>query len=91
MWLDIADEEGMLIQYEPTRFGDIMNQWDINEMIKEYGRWMRDNWNHPCVFMWDASNETVCARVGQDRQGRSVSRFVRSCVGQQLESSGRSQ
>ena len=27
-------------------------------MIKEYSRWMRDNWNHPCVFMWDAANET---------------------------------
>ena len=28
-------------------------------MIREYGRWMRDNWNHPCVFMWDANDETV--------------------------------
>ena len=19
---------------------------------------MRDDWNHPCIFMWDSSNET---------------------------------
>ena len=58
MWLDIADEEGILVQYEPTLWG-YRQQWDLGEMIKEYGRWMRDNWNHPCVFMWDSSNETT--------------------------------
>ena len=29
MWLDIADKEGMLIQYEPTLWG-YHEQWNIN-------------------------------------------------------------
>ena len=58
MWLDIADEEGILIQYQPPIWG-YHKEWEINEMIAEYGRWMRDNWNHPSVFMWESNNETV--------------------------------
>jgi beta-galactosidase len=27
-------------------------------MIREYTEWMRDNWNHPAVVIWDANNET---------------------------------
>jgi hypothetical protein len=27
-------------------------------MIRQYGDWMRDNWNHPSVAFWDANNET---------------------------------
>ena len=27
-------------------------------MITEYTEWMRDNWNHPSVAIWDASNES---------------------------------
>jgi hypothetical protein len=27
-------------------------------MIRQYGDWMRDNWNHPSVAVWDANNET---------------------------------
>ncbi|MCF7730160.1 MAG: beta galactosidase jelly roll domain-containing protein [Akkermansiaceae bacterium] len=60
MWLDIADEEGMLIQYEPplwTYPGGTRPQWDPNEFIKEFGLWMSDNWNHPCLFMWDSNNK----------------------------------
>ena len=30
-------------------------------MIAEFSRWMRDNWNHPCIFMWDSNNETDIA------------------------------
>jgi hypothetical protein len=56
MWLDIADEEGILIQLEPRIWG-YRAEWDKQELIAEFGRWMRDNWNHPCVFMWDANNE----------------------------------
>jgi hypothetical protein len=27
-------------------------------MITEYKEWMRDNWNHPSVAIWDATNES---------------------------------
>ena len=27
-------------------------------MIRQYTDWMRDNWNHPSVAVWDANNET---------------------------------
>ena len=27
-------------------------------MIRQYKDWMRDNWNHPSVAVWDANNET---------------------------------
>jgi len=63
-WLDIADEAGLLIQNE--YFVWIGHDWykvydkrfDADEMIAEYGEWMRDNWNHPSVVIWDANNET---------------------------------
>jgi beta-galactosidase/beta-glucuronidase len=32
--------------------------FDTDEMIREYTEWMRDNWNHPSVVIWDANNET---------------------------------
>ena len=61
-WLDIADEAGLLIQNEYfvwTGHGD-ENQVDFDaaQMITEYKEWMRDNWNHPSVAIWDANNET---------------------------------
>ena len=58
MWLDIADEEGILVQCEPIVW-NAHKEWDTNLVTKEYGRWMRDNWNHPSLFMWDSNNETV--------------------------------
>ena len=27
-------------------------------MVRQYREWMRDNWNHPSVVIWDAQNET---------------------------------
>jgi beta-galactosidase len=32
--------------------------FNTDEMIEEYKEWMRDNWNHPSVAIWDANNET---------------------------------
>ena len=32
--------------------------YDSSEMIGEYTEWMRDNWNHPSVAIWDATNES---------------------------------
>ena len=65
-WLEIADESGLLIQNEyPVWVGapgwlgyDPTLQYDAKQMITEYSEWMRDNWNHPSVAIWDASNES---------------------------------
>ena len=71
-WLDIADEAGLLIQNE--YFVWTGNEWhgpenqvhfNAAEMIAEYSEWMRDNWNHPSVVIWDANNETWDPMFGE--------------------------
>ena len=71
-WLEIADEAGLLIQNE--YFVWTGNSWhgpenqvhfDIQQMIQEYKEWMRDNWNHPSVVIWDANNETGDPAFGE--------------------------
>ncbi|HVN80470.1 MAG TPA: glycoside hydrolase family 2 TIM barrel-domain containing protein, partial [Terriglobia bacterium] len=64
-WLDIADEAGLLIQNEffvwtgaPDWDPNYSRKWDPAEMVRQFGDWMRDNWNHPSVAIWDANNET---------------------------------
>ena len=65
-WLHIADEAGLLIQNEffiwtgaPSWYNQHKGrQWDAEELIRQYKEWMRDNWNHPSVAIWDANNET---------------------------------
>ncbi|HOQ45544.1 MAG TPA: glycoside hydrolase family 2 TIM barrel-domain containing protein [Bryobacteraceae bacterium] len=57
-WLDIADEAGLLIQNE-FFIWTYHDEWDTAEVVKQYAEWMRDNWNHPSVVIWDAQNETV--------------------------------
>lgn len=71
-WLDIADEAGLLIQNEyfawtGHNWNGAANQvhFDAGEMIREYGEWMRDNWNHPSVAIWDANNETWDPMFGE--------------------------
>jgi len=66
-WYRIADEEGMLIQDEfPIWYG---NQWPAqlksDELTKEYTEWMHERWNHPCVVLWDAQNESVTEETGK--------------------------
>lgn len=61
-WLEIADEAGLLIQNEFfvwTGREGYHKEWDTEEMIRQYSQWVRDNWNHPSVVIWDASNETI--------------------------------
>ena len=66
-WYRIADEEGLLIQDEFP----IWNAWhksglyDVDELTREYTEWMQDRWNHPCVVLWDACNETILAETGK--------------------------
>lgn len=67
-WYQIADEEGILIQDEfPVWYGGAKDAWpgSITEehLAAEYTQWMRDRWNHPCVVIWDAQNETTDDRI----------------------------
>jgi len=64
-WLDICDEVGLLIQNEffvwtggPGWYQGYSRTHDADEMIRQYKDWMRDNWNHPSMAVWDANNET---------------------------------
>ena len=63
-WLEIADENGLLIENEymvwvgHPSWSTWPSPYDPNEMIIEYTEWMRDNWNHPSVAIWDATNES---------------------------------
>jgi beta-galactosidase len=82
-WYRIADEEGFLIQDEfPIWYGGTgwcswPKELKTDELVNEYTEWMQDHWNHPCVVIWDASNETVCNNGTTDETGEAVSR-VRS-------------
>ncbi len=69
-WYRIADEEGILIQDEfPIWYGGSKwSKWPgelrSGELAVEYAEWMRERWNHPCVVIWDASNETAATETG---------------------------
>lgn len=73
-WLDIADEAGLLIQNEYFIWTltedfiqqDYLKKWSKDELIREYQEWVRDNWNHPSVVIWDATNETVADVFGDE-------------------------
>jgi hypothetical protein len=67
LWYEIADEEGFLIQ-------DEFPIWTLSEdpekvqaelIEPEYVEWMRERWNHPCVVIWDAQNESNTAETGK--------------------------
>ncbi len=68
LWYRIADEEGVLIQDEfPIWHGP--SKWPAelksDELIREYSEWMQERWNHPCVVIWDAQNETATRETGK--------------------------
>lgn len=62
-WYELADEMGILIQDEfPIwRIGGTAR----DELAREYAQWMRERWNHPCVIIWDAQNETHTPMTGE--------------------------
>ena len=62
-WFEIADEAGLLIQNEFFLWTE-KNYWSVAELENQVGEWMRDNWNHPCVVIWDMQNETRSDRLG---------------------------
>ncbi len=61
-WYDVADEVGLIVADEFNAFGPMsvspMAVWSLAEMQKEYTGWVQENWNHPSIGWWDASNET---------------------------------
>lgn len=69
IWYEIADEVGFLIQDEyPIWYGggnqiDKLGK-DLSGLHMEYEKWMRERWNHPCVVIWDAQNETRTEHTG---------------------------
>ena len=68
LWYEIADEEGILIQNEfPIWYGGAKNQWPTGitpeHLAIEFTEWLREQWNHPCVVIWDAQNETTHDQV----------------------------
>ncbi|GAB2816228.1 hypothetical protein GCM10027043_15770 [Ferruginibacter profundus] len=66
-WYDIADETGMLIQDEYAIWGGkggIKKKVTPEHIALEYTEWMKERWNHPCIVIWDAQNETVAKQTG---------------------------
>ncbi len=70
IWYDIADEEGFLIQDEfPIwTLSEDPEKVQAEKIIPEYTEWMRERWNHPCVVIWDAQNESVTPETGKALQ-----------------------
>lgn len=67
IWYEIADEEGFLIQDEfPIWLLDKAPENPKSELIaSQYAEWMRERWNHPCVVIWDAQNESIAEETGK--------------------------
>ena len=67
-WLDVADEGGILLQYEYPVWDDREplrhKMWNEDEVLAEYKEFVRDNWNHASLVLWDASNETHWSFLG---------------------------
>lgn len=66
-WYDIADEVGFLIQDEFPIW--LLSKAPENptaeNIIPQYRDWMRERWNHPCVVIWDAQNESFTDETGK--------------------------
>ncbi len=69
-WYDIADETGFLIQDEFPIWllGEAPEKPVAEKIIPEYTAWMRERWNHPCVVIWDAQNESNTKETGKALQ-----------------------
>ena len=73
-WYRIADEEGFLIQDEfPIWYGgSVPKELKADELVKEYTEWMQEDWNHPSIVIWDASNETFSKNGNTDETAEAV-------------------
>ena len=71
-WYETADSLGILIQDEfpvwtggKGGFGKFQGRISAKQLSVEYRDWMRERWNHPCVAVWDAQNESVNDTTGK--------------------------
>ena len=69
-WYEIADSLGILIQNEYpvwtlNQHNKIYPEITADHLANEYIEWMKEQWNHPCVVIWDAQNESVCRVTGE--------------------------
>ena len=69
LWYRMADEEGILIEDEfPIWEGGRRSDWPAaltrEELAREYTAWVQERWNHPCVVIWDAQNESLTTETG---------------------------
>ena len=86
IWYDIADEEGFLIQDEFPIWllGKAPENPTAEKIIPEYTEWMRERWNHPCVVIWDAQNESHTAETGKAISGGAAAGPLEPAVGERL-------
>jgi beta-galactosidase len=54
-WYDVADECGMMLQDEWMFW--VGTSGSEEHIEKEFAWWLRDNWNHPSIIIWDCINE----------------------------------
>lgn len=66
-WYEIADEQGFLIQDEFPIWllSEAPEEPKADRIVPEYTEWMRRRWNHPCVVIWDAQNESHTEETGK--------------------------
>ncbi len=65
LWYRIADEEGFLIQDEYPIWWGVSTRVNADVLAVEFREWMKERWNHPCVVIWDAANETYSPETGK--------------------------
>jgi hypothetical protein len=70
IWYEVADEEGFLIQDEFPIWllGEAPEDPQADKIVPQYSSWMRERWNHPCVVIWDAQNESRTKETGEALQ-----------------------
>lgn len=71
-WYEIADSLGFLIQDEyplwtlsKPNYVKYLGKLNSKQIASEYREWMRERWNHPCVVIWDAQNESITDSTGK--------------------------
>lgn len=72
-WYDLADEVGLLIQDEYPLwyvgnhdYGKMkVAAMDVDVLVDQYTKWMKERMNHASVVIWDAQNETITPVTGQ--------------------------
>jgi len=64
LWYRIADEEGFLIQDEYPIWDARKVKVQRDQLAREFPEWIKERWNHPCVVIWDAQNESCGEETG---------------------------